>query len=332
MVYGLLIGWLLNFIKLLIEFCAIKKKKEQLVKDGHIYTRCQVIPSKFYKRPDPMIYSQEYLMAKGLAVTWDNPDIQLYTINPVTKQKAAPISSNELQKDTEYIVEATVYNGSTEAPAINMLVDFSFLSFGIGTTSTAIGSKLVDLPVKGAPNHPAFTSIVWRTPNVTGHYCLQVKLNWQDDANPKNNMGQENTNVGTFHSPAVFEFPVKNNTNVEDTITLDVDTYTLREPINCSEVSKGRVFLKGQVAEKEVTGADLCKWLAERHKRGNFPIPEGWTVAIAPTNFSLKPAEQILIKVTITCPDSFTGTQAFNVNAYNKLHDLIGGVTLYTKR
>ena len=25
-----------------------------------------------------MIYSQYYLMSKGLAVTWDNPDIQLF--------------------------------------------------------------------------------------------------------------------------------------------------------------------------------------------------------------------------------------------------------------
>ena len=31
------------------------------------------LPSTIYKRPDPLIYSQYFLMSKGLAVTWDNP-------------------------------------------------------------------------------------------------------------------------------------------------------------------------------------------------------------------------------------------------------------------
>ena len=35
------------------------------------------IPSTIYKRPDPLIYSQYYFMARGFAVTWDNPDISL---------------------------------------------------------------------------------------------------------------------------------------------------------------------------------------------------------------------------------------------------------------
>ena len=34
------------------------------------------IPSHTYRRPDPLIYSQTYLMSQGLSVTWDNPDIQ----------------------------------------------------------------------------------------------------------------------------------------------------------------------------------------------------------------------------------------------------------------
>jgi hypothetical protein len=35
---------------------------------------CQHVPAHIYKRPDPMIYSQQYLISKGLAVTWDNPE------------------------------------------------------------------------------------------------------------------------------------------------------------------------------------------------------------------------------------------------------------------
>src|SRR5215212_9149113 len=36
---------------------------------------CGRIPDPLIRRPDPCIYSQTYLMAQGLPVTWDNPDI-----------------------------------------------------------------------------------------------------------------------------------------------------------------------------------------------------------------------------------------------------------------
>src|SRR6058998_834464 len=38
---------------------------------------CRSIPRHVYRRPDPMIYCQKYLLGQGLSVTWDNPDIQL---------------------------------------------------------------------------------------------------------------------------------------------------------------------------------------------------------------------------------------------------------------
>lgn len=331
MLYGLFVGSFVNFINVLRKFCEAAKRKKRLKDRGEIYTRCQVIPSKFYKRPDPLIYSQEYLMSQGLAVTWDNPDIQLYTINLATNAKGLPISSNDLKKNTKYLVEATVYNGSKEAPAVDMPVDFSFLSFGIGTTSNAIGTTRVDLPVRGAPNHPAHTSVIWQTPDREGHYCLQVRLRWDDDANPKNNMGQENTNVGIAHSPAKFEFPVKNNSNVEDRVSLTADSYALQEPIDCNDVVDGKVYLK-QRQENKVTGAELCRLLAARHRQGNFPIPAGWHIVISHENFTLKPGEERLILVTITPPASFSGTQAFNINAFDRNGKLFGGVTLYVRR
>lgn len=331
MLYGLFIGSFVNFIKLLKEFCEASKKKKLLKDRGEIYTRCQVIPSKFYKRPDPLIYSQEYLMAQGLGVTWDNPDIQLYTIHPITKARELSISSNDLKKNTEYLIEATVYNGSNEAAAVDMPVDFSFLSFGIGTTSTFIGTNRVDLPVRGAPNHPAHTSVIWHTPDREGHYCLQVRLNWDDDSNPKNNMGQENTNVGIAHSPAKFEFPVKNNSNVEERVSLTADSYTLQNPIDCNDVINGKVYLKNR-QETKVTGAELCRLLAARHQKGDFPIPADWHVVISNEIFTLKPDEEHLILVMITPPKSFKGTRAFNINAFNKSGKLFGGVTLYVQQ
>src|SRR5690349_5848257 len=107
------------------------------------------LPPIIYKRPDPLIYSQFYLMAQGLAVTWDNPDIWITEL-PAGDGSMAPVSPNALQPNHVYRVHALIHNGSTEAPAVGMPVIFSFLSFGIGVTSTPFGLTPVTLPVKGA--------------------------------------------------------------------------------------------------------------------------------------------------------------------------------------
>jgi hypothetical protein len=76
-----------------------------------------------------------------------------------------------------------------------MLVRFYYLSFGAGTIKHYIGEKFVDVPVKGASGLPAIVEHAWTTPSTAGHYCLQIELDWPDDANPDNNLGQENLNV-----------------------------------------------------------------------------------------------------------------------------------------
>ena len=87
---------------------------------------CVKVPAPVYRRPDPLIYSQRYLMSQGLAVTWDNPDIQLF-------QAGVPVPSHTLAPATEYEIVARIWNGSTDAPAVNLPVRFSYLTFGIGT-------------------------------------------------------------------------------------------------------------------------------------------------------------------------------------------------------
>ena len=63
------------------------------------------------------------------------------------------------------------------------------------------------------------------------------------------------------------------------------------------------------------------------------PVPDGWSVVMDPQEFDLPSGASRLVKVTITPPASFTaGTQAFNVHAFDRHHQLIGGVTLYTQR
>ena len=185
------------------------------------------IPSDIYKRPDPMIYSQYYLMSQGLAVTWDNPDIWLEKVDPLNPDKPSGlvVSSHDVTSNTDYFVVARVWNGSVEAPAVDLPVSFSFLTFGIGITSTAIGTTKVDLPAKGLAGCPAFANIKWRTPPAAGHYCLQVLLIWPDDAEPGNNMGQENLSVKALNSPhAAFEFsPLRNSSRLRERIRLVAD-------------------------------------------------------------------------------------------------------------
>jgi hypothetical protein len=159
-----------------------------------------------FKKPDPLIYDQYYLMSLGLAVSWQNPDIQiLFGGVPV-------VSAYDLQPNTTYEVVARIWNGSTGGVVSGLVVSFSYLSFGVWTTSTLIGTTVVDLGVKGSAHCPAFARISWTTPAIPGHYCIQVSFVWIDDANPLNNLGQENTQVVIAASPAQFLFVLGNRT------------------------------------------------------------------------------------------------------------------------
>ena len=275
-----------------------------------------------------MIYSQKYLMEQGLAVTWDNPDIGLY-------KDGILVSSSKLEADTQYEVIATIYNNSTEAPAVGLPVDFSYLSFGIGTLSTFIGTTVVTLPVKGAPGHPALAKMPWHTPKQEGHYCLQVNLKWADDANPANNFGQENTNVGHFSSPAFFEFPIRNEDTIRKLIHLTADSYTIPALIDCKNKLTKKESDRKYISQKRLDvyvppSEEDADWTFARvrHESSAFSVPPGWTVNIEPNELTLAPGQQKIVKVTIIAPPDYRkGEKSFNINA---MHGsvLIGGVTL----
>jgi hypothetical protein len=336
LLYGLVIGWLVGFIRLLEDLARRGRHQDELRRQGHRYKRCQVIPPDVYKRPDPLIYSQQYLMSQGLAVTWDNPDIQLYDV----AAGFVPVSSHELKAATEYEIRATIYNGSTDAPAIGMPVDFSYLSFGIATTSTAIGTTSVDLQVRGAPGHPATAAMRWTTPPTPGHYCIQVNLVWADDANPANNLGQENTDVGAAHSPAVFTFPVGNPGPTPQHLRLLPDAYTLPQPIDCDELERWKKQQKEQKGRDKGRGdgtqdgsqEEWCRELWRRHARDAFSVPTGWDIQITPPELNLAPATEQTVTVSVEPPAGFSGSEAININAVDDLDKLVGGVTLYVTR
>lgn len=270
-----------------------------------VRARCAPIDRPEYAQPDPRIYDQYYLESLGLAVSWNNPDIQL-------SRNGQLVSSEALEPGVTYDVTARIWNGSLTAPAINMPVRLVYRDFGVGTEPVAVDVTTVSVGVKGGPYHPAFATIPWTTPTAQGHYCLQVLLDPVDDANFKNNLGQENTNVGRAQSPANFEFTLRNDTERPRRYRFEVDAYSVAPIEPCGEAADSE---RARIAR-------LAK-----HAKGQHPVPIGWSVDLDPSHPALDPNEAIAVKARVTPPPDFSGRQPINVNAYTD-DGLAGGVTL----
>lgn len=275
---------------------------------------CVTVSHPAFLRPDPLIYSQPYLLSLGLAVTWDNPDIAIL-------QSGSPVAENQLLPNTDYEIDATIWNNSFNAPAVGVIAEFSYLSFGIGTASTLIGSRAFDLGVKGGANHPAHVRMPWRTPPVAGHYCIQVKLQWFDDLNPANNLGQNNVDVRPAQSPARFTFAVTNDSNLKRDYVFQFDSYVLPNLDQC-----GKRIRKPKDKDR--------RWrsIQAAHARRDFPTPPGWSIQIAPSQVALNPGQTSDIQVTITPPNGWVGRQPINVSALYDEGVYAGGVTLHVTR
>jgi hypothetical protein len=252
-------------------------------------------------------------MKLGLPVTWDNPDIFVMKDGNI-------IAENQILPDTHYEVHATIWNNSYEAPVVGLPIKFGFLSFGASTQYNTIGGTHVNLGVKGGTNHPAQAKVIWKTPSTPGHYCLQVDFDWIDDLNAENNKGLNNLTIIEAHSPATFNFKLKNTTSKHNRYRFEVDSYTLPTPAACEPKLTNL---------KKIGGNEKLEKLKTIHNKANFPIPTGWTVALSPLQPSLLPDEEVDIDVSITPPDSFVGKMPFNINAFYNKNDFAGGVTLY---
>lgn len=309
----LLYKWLIviiDLIKKIFKARAKKKKdKEDIPRRIRKAYKGECIPIRHpnYHRPDPMIYSQFYLMKNGLAVTWDNPDIQLF-------QNGLPIPSHALQPDTEYEVVARCWNLSYDAPVVGMPVKFTYQDFGAGTSNNKIGQTAVNLGVIGGSDNPSFAKVKWKTPSIAGHYCIQAKLEWSDDKNPENNLGQENVKVVEIHSPAFFDFKTKNESKREHRYHIEADVYTIPPILPCNE--------NREVAsrKKEI--------IISRNSRENYPIPDDWKIEYDEESFVLNAGAEQTIKVTVTPPDNFIGSKPFNFNVFDEENVFIGGVTI----
>lgn len=278
---------------------------------------CAPVPPHIYRQPDPMIYSQRYLQSQGMAVTWTNPDVTI-------RQGGVAVDPDKLLPGTTYDVVARIWNGSTDAPAIGLPVRFSFLSFGVGTQAHPIGDTTVDLGAKGAPNCPTEATQSWTTPVIPGHYCLLIELIWADDANPLNNVGQSNTHVEKLKSPyAKFDFEAANLDRDRHVYRFTSDAYAIGPRPSCERQAVARV--SPPTADEIQARAAAAR---AEHNPAAFPIPAGWSVVVDPTEVAIDPGESRTVTVDVTAPDTFTGSQPFNVHAFDEHDRLIGGVTL----
>ena len=110
---GILLALVMDLIPALKRFCELLCKAIATFfhrrKRGHVVNPAPCIPIKHpaYKKPDPLIYDQYYLMSLGLAVSWQNPDIEILLGGvPV-------VSAYDLLPSTAYTIRARIWNGST---------------------------------------------------------------------------------------------------------------------------------------------------------------------------------------------------------------------------
>lgn len=299
----------------------LKPSRSEIPKTAPAVRRSRInLPPSIYKRPDPMIYSQYFLMNQGLAVTWDNPDIGVFRQGEVVK---AP----DLLPSTQYRIRAQVWNNSTECPAIGVVVQFFYLTFGIGTTRNYIGTTAVDLPVKGVSTLPVLAELDWVTPTEAGHYCLQVELIWPDDANSANNLGQHNVDVKKLNSPrAEFVFPVRNDATRFRQLRLEVNAYSIPPLPECLPTERPvHLREKGSMIKRTRT---VSKY--RQHAPDNFSLPTGWQVNFLRSTLDLAPNETAMLKVEVLAEEGFNGLRPINVQAFDiETGQLAGGVTLY---
>jgi hypothetical protein len=280
---------------------------------------CVPIHHPAFKKPDPLIYDQYYLMSLGLAVSWQNPDIAIF-------QGAAPVASAyDLLPSTHYTIRARIWNGSPDAVVAHMPVTFSYLSFGISTVSHPIGQTTVDLGVKGSAFSPAFAEVDWLTPATPGHYCVQVAFAWADDSNPANNLGQHNTQVVEAHSPAHASFTLRNDADERRRYAFEVDTFELQPPPRCPDDRR---------PPRPQTWKDqhrLPQATLDRNSRAENALPPDWSVSFDPAEPTLVPGEELQVTARIDPPDSFHGRMHLNVHAFAGVA-LAGGVTIVVER
>lgn len=153
---------------------------------------CVVVPGHIIRKPDPCIYDQFMLMQLGQPVTWDNPDVRIFLAGVEQYTYNLTVSTN-------YDLEITVHNSSRDKEALGTQVAVYWIEFGAGSQIRhPIANLSTDVPIWPGTS---IVKVPWKTPDVAGHYCIEVELSHPNDGNPGNNRGWNNTQVYAAQSP-----------------------------------------------------------------------------------------------------------------------------------
>ncbi len=270
--------------------------------------RCLTPPPQIRARPDPFIYSQQWLSSRGFAITWDNPDFRI--IDPAT---GAAVDRFSLLPNTDYEIEARIHNGSFMA-ALSTSVRFQVRGFGAGTALLSdLGEVTLDVPAMGN----ALARAGWHTPATGGHNCLLAIISHRDDANPLNNVGQHNTDIAVPASPARrIRFAVGNPGGGQRTVALGMDSYQLPDDPRCPRDYRerhSRTYLRRLQAANDV---------------GKFPVPDFLHARLSAERLELAGEDEIEVTLEFEAPPLEASPQPVNVNVFAG-DDLIGGITAY---
>jgi hypothetical protein len=240
-ILGLLARWWRFILALL---------KRQEGEEGYVKHKCLDVPPDVARRPDPCLYSQKYLAAQSIAVTWDNPDIV------VTESDGIP-ASLPLEPDHDYLVKGTIHNASFD-PALGVAVRCFVRSWGVDFDDR------IPVEVDGT-GQPAQRTVhigawsqseavfKWRTPTSDGHYCLTVECFHPADREPGNNVGQENTDVrckAAAGSKLTVIVPFFNRDKRGRSFRIVADEYVV--PSDDVEVRLERLKSAGEVGPKDL--------------------------------------------------------------------------------
>jgi hypothetical protein len=323
--WKLIIERLLELVKKLyrcIRKLLAKHKKE---KDNVVDVCCLKLPDNIRAQPDPYIYSQEWLMKRGFAVTWDNPDFRI--IEDATGNVADRL---QLKPDTVYRIRVTIHNNSIMA-AINTQLSISIGPFGI-SSGTIIGSAVINnITIAGFGSTTA--EFKWLTPNSVGHICLRATIYHIDDANPFNNTGQHNTVIKEAAKDKIV-FTIRNKFRTAENIYFKFDTYQLPAEVSLPKTMEERNSKK------------YLEQLQEKNNPEKFilnPVDLGFTIdgigrsenpKIKNQNYlSAKLEGKKELEPTLHIPaTSLSNTlRQINVTAFFESGQLIGGFTIINK-
>jgi hypothetical protein len=181
------------------------------------------------KRPDPAIYSQLQRLSLGQPASWESPDIQTNWWDEWRFMDA---------------IQVRVRNESSEASAVNTLVQVRWAPFGIGTPFTSLGDQLINLGY--APDARDLAFPIDDAVRALGNdVAIEVRISHPHDRVAANNRGFQaihGVRTSTQGRTPSMQFAVVNAAAVARTIQLVVQP----NDIGAAVTPASRLFAPGE--------------------------------------------------------------------------------------